>query len=54
MNDSDWLNEVKFSKQGLIPAIAQDANTHRVLMVAWMNKESLTVSVSSGVAVYWA
>lgn len=54
MNDSDWLNEVKFSKQGLIPAIAQDANTHRVLMVAWMNKESLTESVNSGYAVYWS
>lgn len=54
MNDSDWLNEVKFSKQGLIPAIAQDANTHRVLMVAWMNKESLTETVNSGYAVYWS
>ena len=50
----EWLSEVTFDAQGLLPAIAQDHQTGRVLMVAWMNAESLTKTVASGYAVYWS
>jgi len=51
---SDWLNAVSFDAQGLIPAIAQDFKTASVLMVAWMNREALSLTVSTGHAVYWS
>ncbi|HJL60602.1 MAG TPA: phosphoribosyl-AMP cyclohydrolase [Pseudomonadales bacterium] len=54
MSDPDWLADIKFSEQGLIPAIAQDSKTNRVLMVAWMNRESLLETVNSGYSVYWS
>jgi|TARA_B100001964_G_C14255502_1_gene612238 phosphoribosyl-AMP cyclohydrolase len=54
MSDPDWLADIKFSDQGLIPAIAQDSKTNRVLMVAWMNRESLLETVNSGYSVYWS
>jgi len=44
----------KFDANGLIPAIAQDAETHQVLMVAYMNHESLDLTLSSGYAVYYS
>jgi phosphoribosyl-AMP cyclohydrolase len=43
MNNVQWLDEVKFNEQGLIPAIAQHHQTGRILMVAWMN-ESLALT----------
>ena len=49
-----WLNKVNWSKDGLVTAIAQDAATGRVLMVAWMNREALRLTVESGEAVYWS
>jgi len=51
---SDWLDEIKWDEQGLVPAIAQDADTGRVLMFAWMNRESLRLSAEEGRAVYWS
>ena len=48
------LNEIKWDSQGLIPAIAQDASSGEVLMVAWMNKESLTLTLEKQQAVYWS
>lgn len=51
---SSWINEVRWNEQGLIPAIAQDFQTGRVLMVAWMNAESLQLSVDEGRAIYWS
>lgn len=42
------------SVNGLLPAIAQDAGTHQVLMMAWMNEEALHETVSSGRAVYYS
>ena len=54
MNDPNWLADVKFTEQGLIPAIAQDAASNRILMVAWMNKQALLATVTSGHAVYWS
>jgi len=53
-NTPDWISEVRFDAQGLLPAIAQDHQTGRVLMVAWMSAESLSQTVASGQAVYWS
>ena len=50
----NWLNKVNWSADGLVPAIAQDAATGRVLMVAWMNREALKATVEKGEAVYWS
>ncbi|KAF0102296.1 MAG: phosphoribosyl-AMP cyclohydrolase [bacterium] len=49
-----WLNKINWSADGLIPAIAQDAKTGDILMVAWMNRESLKRTVETGEAVYWS
>lgn len=49
-----WLNEVLWDEQGLVPAIAQDAETGEVLMFAWMNREALQLTVERGEAVYWS
>ena len=51
---SEWLSEVKFDTDGLIPAIAQDIQTKRVLMVAWMNREALLETINTQSAVYWS
>jgi len=49
-----WLNEVKWDEQGLVPAIAQDAQTGDVLMFAWMNREALEKTRTTGQVVYWS
>ncbi|MPZ45056.1 MAG: phosphoribosyl-AMP cyclohydrolase [Betaproteobacteria bacterium] len=49
-----WLSEIKWSQDGLVPAIAQEAGSGRVLMVAWMNREALQETAESGNAVYWS
>lgn len=49
-----WLNDVKWDEQGLVPAIAQDAQTGEVLMFAWMNREALEKTAQLGEAVYWS
>jgi len=49
-----WLDEVTWNSEGLVPAVAQDAASREVLMVAWMNRESLERTVASGEAVYWS
>lgn len=51
---SDWLDEIKWNGDGLVPAIAQDKDDGSVLMVAWMNREALAKSVETGRAVYWS
>jgi len=51
---SVWLAEVRFDEHGLIPAIAQDHATGQILMVAWMNAESLKETAQSGRAVYFS
>ena len=50
----DWLDKVKWDANGLVPAIAQEALTGKVLMVAWMNRAALEQTVASGEAVYWS
>ena len=51
---NDWLNMVKWTEDGLVPAIAQDAQDGTVLMVAWMNREALSLTAREGRAVYWS
>jgi phosphoribosyl-ATP pyrophosphohydrolase/phosphoribosyl-AMP cyclohydrolase len=48
------LKKLKFDAQGLIPAIAQDEKTNQVLMMAWMNEESLELTLTSGYATYFS
>lgn len=50
----NWLDEVKWDAAGLVTAIAQDAATQRVLMVAWMNREALELTANTGIAHYWS
>ena len=49
-----WIDEVNWSVDGLVPAIAQDATSGRVLMMAWMNRDALQATVDEGHAVYWS
>ncbi len=51
---SNWLDEIHWDEKGLAPAIAQDAASGRILMVAWMNRESLAQTAEKGEAVYWS
>ena len=48
---SAWLDEVRWDGEGLVPAIAQDATSGRVLTLAWMNREALAESAKRGEAV---
>ncbi len=50
----DWLSGLKWTADGLLPAVAQDAGTGKILMLAWMNRESLLATVEEGCAVYWS
>jgi len=50
----DWLDAVAWNADGLVPAVAQDAASGEVLMLAWMNRESLALTVQEGRAVYWS
>ncbi len=52
--DSNWLDEIKWNERGLVAAIAQEKSSGKVLMMAWMNRESLELTVASGKAVYWS
>ncbi len=58
MSDLDpgqpWLEALKWDQQGMLPAIAQDASSGRVLMFAFMNRQSLQETLDSGSAVYWS
>ena len=51
---ADWLDEIKWTDDGLVPAIAQEQGTGKVLMMAWMNRESLQLTVDEGRAIYWS
>lgn len=51
---SKFLDEVQFDANGLVPAIAQDAENGQVLMMAWMNRETLEETLRTGQAVYWS
>ena len=53
MND-DWIECIRWNADGLVPAVAQDAASGEVLMLAWMNRESLACTAQTGEAVYWS
>jgi phosphoribosyl-AMP cyclohydrolase len=50
----DWLEKVKWGEDGLVPAVAQEAGSGRVLNLAWMNREALAKTVHTGEAHYWS
>ena len=50
----NWLDEIKWNSEGLVPAIAQEAGSGDILMFAWMNRESLEETFRTGEAVYWS
>lgn len=50
----DWLEQVKWDAQGLVPVIAQERSSGDVLMLAWMNREALAKTAETGRAVYWS
>jgi len=49
-----WLDEIHFDEKGLVPAITQDASSGKILMMAWMNRESLQLTAEKMEAVYWS
>ncbi len=49
-----WLDDITFDANGLVTVIAQDAVSHRVLMVAWANREAVEETARTGQAVYWS
>ena len=51
---TECLDAIKWDRDGLVPAIAQEAATGKVLMVAWMNREALAETARTGKAVYWS
>jgi len=53
-NTTDWLDQVKWTDDGLVPVIAQDAVSGKILMMAWMNRETLAMTAEKNEAVYWS
>lgn len=53
-SNDDWVDEIAFDEDGLVPAVAQESGSGRVLMVAWMNREAVLETARSGRAVYWS
>jgi len=51
---TQWLDEIRWNDDGLIPVIAQQADSGRVVMFAWMNRKSLQLTAEQGYAVYWS
>ena len=49
-----WLDAIQWTEDGLVPVIAQQHDSGRVVMFAWMNRESLALTVETGSAVYWS
>ncbi len=52
--DKEIFDRIKFDERGLVPAIAQDVNTGQVLMLAYVNRESLARTLETGLATYWS
>jgi len=52
--NTNWLDEIKWDKDGLVPAIAQETGTGKMLMMAWMNREALELTVKENRAIYWS
>ena len=54
MNEPDWLEQVNWNEDGLLPVVTQDYVSSRVLMLAWMNCEALELTCAERRAVYWS
>ena len=54
MSKESYLDEIQWTADGLVPVIAQQTGTGRVVMFAWMSRESLALTVENGYAVYWS
>jgi len=54
MSIKAWQDEIRWTADGLVPVIAQQADSGKILMFAWMNPESLALTVAEGYAVYWS
>lgn len=50
----NWLSKINWTNEGLVPVIAQEAGTGKVLMFAWMDRAALKQTVETGQAVYWS
>lgn len=51
---SSWLDQIRWTADGLVPVIAQEEGSGQILMFAWMNRESLAMTAENGEAVYWS
>lgn len=51
---NNWLDEIKWTDDGLVPVIAQDHETGQIMMFAWMNREALALTVQENRAIYWS
>ena len=54
MTRDQWLEKVRFGPDGLVPVVAQDGRSGNVLMLAWANREALTLTLTNGRAYYWS
>jgi phosphoribosyl-AMP cyclohydrolase len=54
MSNADWLDQVKWNEEGLVPVVTQDVFSRRLLTHAWVNREALALSRTEGRAVYWS
>ncbi len=54
MNPAAMITDIRYNEQGLVPVIAQDATSLEVLMLAWMNSDALTQTLTTGQATYWS
>ena len=54
MKGEAWLDQVRWTNDGLVPAIAQDASSGRLMMMAWMNREALAATAAERRAIYWS
>ena len=50
----NWLNKINWSEEGLVPVVTQEVSSNVVLMVAWMDRDALKLTVETGRAVYWS
>ncbi len=50
----DWLDNIRWDRDGLVPVIAQEAGSGDVLMFAWMNRDAVAATAARGQAVYWS
>ena len=51
---SNWINNVRWDSDGLLPIIVQDASSSKIIMFAWMNRETLEESIKQRKAIYWS